>query len=282
MRDEKDTKDKNYFKSVKENGFEDEQTFKLHNNNQLDVHDLSLRKLPSTVDDLIDNFGYTTSVAEFLNPYLGYDIVNPDGIPAEDVQRMLNGEAIGQFEAHEIPFYVLSEMFLSVTTNSGKPAYSSIALEEIQPGDLTRLQTYVFQDKMDAMGKEINQRYSVPSIILDHRENQIAIYVPPIVEKHHSEYVLIDGTHRGYIAHQNGERILVVVAEPLVELPAKPIGTIGEMNSETDVVPTYIPTGGFDSLDRPKFYNLRTELFRMYNLSGFGKFDTTKPAIDIE
>ena len=229
---------------------------------QLPLEALSRRKLPSTGADLVYNFDQHDSehATEFFRPYSDYQLVNPDGASRDDLEFL------------EIPEDVLTDMFLSVTTNSGEFAYKgSPKVLKMYPGGFFRFQTYVFQDHLDAMGKDINQRYSGPTLIVDNVDNEIAIYIPPIVEVYSDGLVVIDGLHRSYIAHSQDEVLNIVVIESIVDPPAQIIGTVGDMTKK-DVLKTYIPTGGVDSQDRPKFYDLNADLFRMFNYSGFGKF----------
>ena len=235
--------------------------------------ELSERTLPNNLSELVQNYRISGRdlAADFffgvIEKFGDYQIVNPDG-HLKDIETM------------QIPENVLEDMFLAVRTKGGQQAYKSpIKLKEFEPAELYRLQTFVFRDKLDSMGRDVNKRYGSPAILLDHGSKEFAIYMPPIVEEHSGKKVLIDGMHRTFIAYENSEKILAVYIEkPLVPLPAEVIGTV-EGISDNDILGYYVPTGSADHEGRPKFYGLNKGLFRMYNYCGFGKFDKKKAVI---
>jgi len=233
------------------------------------VNELSSRKLPQTGLDLVHNFRNENMLdaAEFFKPYTSYQIVNPDGMNRDDLQKII------------IPSKVLNSMFNSVVTNSGEYAYPGEAkLIEVEPSNIYRIQNFIFKEHLDGMGDDINERYEGPTLIVDPKDKEMAIYMPPIVERHNDKQVLIDGLHRFYKAYTQNKNIKVVEIKAIVELPADMVGLVKTLK-ETDVLDKYIRTGEYDDLGRPKYDNLKPEHFRMYNLSGFGKFDKTKPKI---
>jgi len=86
----------------------------------------------------------------------------------------------------------------------------------------------------------------------------LAHYVPPIVEKHDSELVLMDGIHRNFIVRRSGTTIESIFIDnvrvpfPCKALPWKEI-TIAEQKPEKQ---------------EDRFFNLRQELFRNLNFVG--------------
>ena len=79
----------------------------------------------------------------------------------------------------------------------------------------------------------------------------IAFYIPPIVEKHDDEAILLDGMHRTHICGTAGSAIKAVhISKVGVELPFKPISW-----KDTNVVNTK------PDIDK-RYINLRTEFYR--------------------
>ena len=225
---------------------------------------LSQRKLPETGEHLVSYFREHGSgkAADFFEDFRDYRVVS-------------NGK-ISEMDAEEIPIAddVLNDIFRAVVTNDGYLAYTSANLEEVNPDNLTRLQTFIFKQVLDDIEEHVHGRYSHPTVYFDTGEKKMSVYMPPVVEKHETNFVLIDGIHRCYVAKKKHENIPVVVCEihDGLGLPAIPLSELSHMRADKDILDEYIPTGEKDSSGRDKFFGLNPGEFRMYNYAGFGKF----------
>lgn len=191
----------------------------------------------------------------------------------KDYQLVGNGR-VKQSEAREIPIGgdLLNDIFKSIETKDGTRAYKSVGMKTVDPCEITRLQTFVFKDVLKNIENNVYGKYSLPAVYVDDKKRIMTIYMPPITETHGSRNVLIDGIHRCYNAMDMGEEITILVCEPMngLRLPANMHGRMKHMQRDLDVLDKYIPTGGRDTLDRPKFSGLCPDQFRMYSKAGFG------------
>ena len=223
---------------------------------------ISERKLPENGSNLVEYYRERNShdAAEFFEEFKGYKLVD-------------NGK-VKQSGARKIPIGndLLNDIFKSIETKDGARAYRSVGMKTVDPGEITRLQTFVFRDVLKNIEENVHGRYSIPAIYADEKKQIMTIYMPPIVEAHGSRNVLIDGMHRCYHAMDRGEKITVLVCEPVkgLHLPANMRGRMRHMQGDMDVIDRYVPTGGHDSLGRSKFLGLNPGEFRMYSRAGFG------------
>ena len=191
----------------------------------------------------------------------------------KDYQLVDNGK-VKQSESREIPLGtdVLNDIFKSIETKNGTRAYKSVSMKTVDPCEITRLQTFVFKDVLKNIEENVHGKYSLPALYVDEKKQIMTIYMPPITEAHGSRDVLIDGMHRCYHSMDKGEEITILVCETMngLRLPANMRGRMKNMQGDLDVLDKYIPTGGRDTLERPKFSGLIPEQFRMYSKAGFG------------
>ncbi len=91
-------------------------------------------------------------------------------------------------------------------------------------------------------------------------EYAMACYIPPIVEKHGSDLVIMDGIHRNYIAHQAGNTVnAIVISDVKIPFPCK-------IHDWKDA--KVIPLAEKPSKLEERYFGLNSKLFR--NLKYFG------------
>jgi hypothetical protein len=91
-------------------------------------------------------------------------------------------------------------------------------------------------------------------------EFSVACYFPPIIERHGTDFAIIDGIHRNYIAKQTGKSSsLLLIENVTVPFPCDlrtwdEVRVISETNKPKDI--------------RDRFFGLRQELFRDFKYLG--------------
>lgn len=227
---------------------------------------ISQRKLPETGDCLVRYFeehGAPLAAGTFRD-FSEYSLVSNGELDIRSAREIwLDND-------------ILSDMFRSVRTYDGKEVYTGARLEKADPGELVRVQNFVFMDVLKEIREKVHNKYRFPILYYDEAKKAMTIYMPPVVEIHGGEKVLIDGIHRSVASMENGKELYVIIADTVdgAVLPASPLSKIKEI--PTDFwLEEYMPTGRkFRGI--PKYENLDPNLFRMYNYAGFGKFHRRK------
>ncbi|MBI5152923.1 MAG: hypothetical protein HZA36_00455 [Parcubacteria group bacterium] len=121
----------------------------------------------------------------------------------------------------------LLHMLHLVKTKDGQDPFKNAAIRLIKlDPHITRVgQRFIYRDKYVAFMENVPGIFSnflIPCGLgdlgaymifgLDKNDTpSLALYVPPLVERHGSHYVLMDGIHRNYIARQQGSTPNVIV-----------------------------------------------------------------------
>lgn len=149
---------------------------------------------------------------------------------------------------------------------------SRVSLMRFDPAQLLLGQKYIYRNKYIALFENFNNLFKdffvtngisklVPHIVLGEDKNgefSMAHYITPIVERHNSELILMDGIHRNFIVKRAGTTIESIFLDN-VRVPFPCNAKSWDETELTDHKP---------ERQEDRFFDLRPELFR--NLEAVG------------
>lgn len=136
----------------------------------------------------------------------------------------------------------------------------------VRPRELKFGQKFVQKDKLELGGETPDRlaglfsglavRSARPPLALIGRDKSgseaAALLMPPILERHGNDLVLLDGVHRAYSAHLRGERLVCVVLDRVSGPPPFATGSLRRIK----------PLAVKPEEEKDRYYGLKPELFR--------------------
>lgn len=144
-------------------------------------------------------------------------------VPLRDIKRI---ESLIPIDRN-----LLLHLLRQINTLDGRPVFSkaSLSLVKIDPRQLKIGQKYVYRENYQRLMEDASDIFHTFAasagglcdmgayFVFGRNGNDdyaMACYLPPIVETHGRDLVIMDGIHRNYIAKQTGAAFTVILVEP--------------------------------------------------------------------